>query len=139
MQESWAGRDDPMRIRFVTLAAAVAMAGTAPAAGAQSSRLVASSGGEVVSRMAARIPGVTAEQRARLRVGGDSAQRIALTDFGWRGKVVSLEIDEEDSRLYWDVKIEPDALPRAIVRYRVDATNGGILGIKEFGGARRRP
>ena len=126
-----------MRVRLVTLAVLVAAAPL----GAQSSRLTASSsGGDVVSRMAARIPGVSEEHRARLRVGGDSAQRIALGDFAWKGRVVSIEIDEQDARLFWDVKIEPDATPRTIVRYRVDATNGGILGIKEFPGAgRRRP
>ena len=126
-----------MLVRLVTLA----ILGVAAPIGAQSSRLTTtSSGGEVVSRMAARIPGVPAEQKARLRVGGDSAQRIALADFAWKGRVVSVEIDEQDTRLFWDVKIEPDANPRAILRYRVDATNGGILGIREFPGAgRRRP
>ena len=98
------------------------------------------SGGEVVSRLAARVPGVSAEQKLRLRVSGDSAQRIALADFAWKGRVISLEIDEEDTRLYWDVKIEPDTKPGAVVRYRVDATNGGILGIREFARAGpRRP
>jgi uncharacterized membrane protein YkoI len=103
------------------------------------SRGFASAGGEVVSRMTARVPGVTAEQKVRLRVSGDSAQRIALGDFAWKGRVISLEIDEEDTRLYWDVKIEPDSKPGNVVRYRVDATNGGILGIKEFARVARRP
>jgi uncharacterized membrane protein YkoI len=99
------------------------------------------SGGDV-SRSAARgdpsrlgpVPGIDADLRARLRVGGDSAQRIALNDFEWRGHVTSIEIDEEDARLYWDVKIVPDSGTGTIVRYRVDATNGGILSIKEFTG-----
>jgi uncharacterized membrane protein YkoI len=124
-----------MLLRLVTLAAL----GVAMPLGAQSVRQYAS-GGEVVSRMATRVPGVSQEQKARLRVSGDSAQRIALHDFAWKGRVVSVEIDEQDARLYWDVKIEPDANPRAIIRYRVDATNGGILGIREFAVApRRRP
>lgn len=114
----------------------LALTWPAVAAGAQSPRSFAS-GGEVVSRMSARVPGVSAEQRARLRVSGDSAQRLALADYAWKGRVISLEIDEEDTRLYWDVKIEPDAKPGTVVRYRVDATNGGILSIKEF--PRRRP
>ena len=54
----------------------------------------------------------------------------------------SIEIDEEDSRVFWDVKILPDANLQTIVRYRVDAANGGIMSIKEFTGLRglaRRP
>ena len=123
-----------MLARLVTLA----VLGVAAPMGAQSARQYAS-GGEVVSRMAARVPGVTHEQRARLRVAGDSAQRIALQDYAWKGRVVSVEIDEQDTRLFWDVKIEPDGNPRVIIRYRVDATNGGILGIKEFATSSRRP
>ena len=95
------------------------------------------------SRLAAKIPGVTAELRARLRITGDSAQRIALDDFHWRGRVSSVEVDEQDSRLFWDVKIVPDSTRTTIVRYRIDATNGGILDIREFTGVRglvpRRP
>ncbi|HMC54749.1 MAG TPA: hypothetical protein VKH19_06215 [Gemmatimonadaceae bacterium] len=94
------------------------------------------------SQLASRIPGVAWELRARVRVSGDSAQRIALADFEWRGRVSSIEIDEEDSRVFWDVKILPDANLQTIVRYRVDAANGGIMSIKEFTGLRglaRRP
>jgi uncharacterized membrane protein YkoI len=124
-----------MLVRLVTLA----VLGVAAPLGAQATRQYAS-GGEVVSRLATRIPGVSHEQKARVRVGGDSAQRIALHDFAWKGRVVSVEIDEQDARLFWDVKVEPDSNPRAIIRYRVDATNGGILGIREFAVApRRRP
>lgn len=111
---------------------------------------VRESGGEVTgskaradaTRLSTRIPGVDGELRARVRVGGDSAQRIALSDFGWRGRVSSVEIDEEDSRVFWDVKIVPDTNVRTIVRYRVDAGTGGIMSIKEFTGLRglaRRP
>ena len=126
-----------MLVRLVTLA----VLGVAAPLGAQSPRVVAStSGGEVVSRMSRRVPGVAEEYKARVRVSGDSAQRVALGDFAWKGRVTSVEIDEQDTRVFWDVKIEPDANPRAILRYRVDATNGGILGIREFPGAgRRRP
>ena len=123
-----------MLLRLVTLA----VLGVATPLGAQSVRQYAS-GGEVVSRMAPRVPGISHEQRARLRITGDSAQRIALQDFAWKGRVVSVEIDEQDTRLFWDVKIEPDGNPRVIIRYRVDATNGGILGIKEFATSSRRP
>lgn len=37
------------------------------------------------SRLATQIPGIDAALRARLRVGGDSAQRIAMNDFAWEG------------------------------------------------------
>src|SRR5688572_13962682 len=101
------------------------------------------SGGEVertpredASRLATRIPGIDAELRARLQVGGDSAQRIAMNDFAWKGRVSSVEIDEEDTRVFWDVKIVPDSAQQTIVRYRVDATNGAILGVKQFTGVR---
>ena len=101
------------------------------------------SGGDVtrssradVSRLATRIPGVEADQKPRVQVSGDSAQRIAMNDFDWRGRVSSVEIDEEDARLFWDVKIVPDTSQRTIIRYRVDAASGGILGIKEFSGVR---
>lgn len=110
------------------------------------------SGGEVASgravrrdetRLARMIPGLAPEQQARLRISGDSAQRIALEDFAWRGHVSSIEIDELDSRLFWDVKIVPDSTQGTILRYRIDATNGGILDIREFTGirglARTRP
>jgi hypothetical protein len=94
-------------------------------------------------RLAAVIPGVHPEWRARVRVTGDSAQRLAMAHFDWRGRVSSVEIDEEGARLYWDVKIVPDSTHETIVRYRVDATSGGILSIREFTGirglARRRP
>jgi uncharacterized membrane protein YkoI len=100
-----------------------------------------SSGGEVsaraeTSRLTTRIPGVDDAQRARVRVSGDSAQRIAMDDLQWRGRVTSVEVDEEDARLYWDVKIVPDNAPQTIVRYRVDAGTGAILGIREFAGVR---
>lgn len=95
------------------------------------------------SRLASRIPGVDAERSGRIRVSGDSAQRIALSDCAWKGRVSSVEIDEEDARVFWDVKIVPDTSQMTIVRYRIDATNGGIMGIKEFSGigglARRKP
>ena len=102
------------------------------------------SGGEVsrsaapgdASRLATRIPGIDAELRARLQVGGDSAQRIAMNDFAWKGRVSSVEIDQEDARVFWDVKIVPDSGQQTIVRYRVDATNGAILGVKQFTGVR---
>lgn len=126
-----------MLIRFVTLAALAvvppALAQTAPPARSTSD-------GEVLTRTTRRIPAVPEEHKARLRVGGDSAQRIALADFAWRGRVLSVEIDEQDARLFWEVRIEPDVPPRAMIRYRVDATNGGILGITEVAKAgRRRP
>ena len=96
-----------------------------------------------LSRLSGRIPGVDAATRARIGVSGDSAQRIAITDYDWKGRVHSVEIDEEDSRLFWDIKIIPDTSSQTIVRYRVDAATGGILSIREFGGirglARRRP
>lgn len=85
-------------------------------------------------RLFGRLPGLSSELRARIRVSGDSAQRIALSDFEWKGRVNSVEIDEEDSRLYWDVKIVPDSIARTVVRYRVDAVSGGILSIREFAG-----
>jgi uncharacterized membrane protein YkoI len=95
------------------------------------------------ARLAAVIPGVDPQWRPRVRVEGDSAQRLAMAHFDWRGRVSSVEIDEEGSRLYWDVKIVPDSTRETIVRYRVDAASGGILSIKEFTGirglARRRP
>ncbi len=132
---------------FLTLALTLVVAGPLSA---QRTRITVS-GGDVwrpepaadASRLSTRITGVAAEQRVRMQVGGDSAQRIALNDFAWKGRVTSVEIDEEDTRLFWDVKIVPDTSQQTIVRYRVDATNGGILGIKEFTGirglARRRP
>jgi len=88
------------------------------------------------SRLAPRIPGVDAELRARVQVGGDSAQRIAMNDFAWKGRVSSVEIDEEDARVFWDVKVVPDSSQETIVRYRVDAANGAILGVKQFTGVR---
>jgi len=105
---------------------------------------VSASGGDVarrmtsadVARLATRIPGMDAEQRARTRVTGDSAQRIALGDFDWRGRVSSVEYDEEDARLFWDIKIVPDSSQTTIIRYRIDALTGGILDIKEFTGVR---
>jgi uncharacterized membrane protein YkoI len=96
----------------------------------------ARTGAADTARLATRIPGVEAELRARVRVGGDSAQRIAMSDFDWRGRVISVEFDEEDARLFWDVKIVPDTSRQTIVRYRVDAGSGGILAIREFGGIR---
>jgi hypothetical protein len=88
------------------------------------------------ARLATRIPGVEGEQRTRIQVSGDSAQRLAMNDFGWNGRVSSVEFDEEDARLFWDVKIVPDTSQKTIIRYRVDAATGGILGIKEFTGIR---
>ena len=43
-----------------------------------------------------------------------------------------MEIDEQDARVFWDVKIVPDSSPRTIVRYRLDAGDGGIMNIREF-------
>jgi uncharacterized membrane protein YkoI len=102
------------------------------------------SGGEVsrtsarvdVARLSARIPGVDSGRREQIHVSGDSAQRIAMNDFAWRGSVTSVEFDEQDARVFWDVKILPDTSQQTIIRYRIDATNGGILDIKEFSGIR---
>lgn len=71
----------------------------------------------------------------RARVDRDSARRVALTDFGARGRVTSVDLDSADARVFWDVTIVP-AHTRRIVRYRVDAVGGGILDIREFGGTR---
>jgi uncharacterized membrane protein YkoI len=131
-----------MKTSVLLTLAVGALALTSPADAQTTTRVF---GGEVsrantarvdVSRLANRIPGVDAERRARIRVGGDSAQRIAMNDFGWSGRVSSVEIDEEDSRIFWDVKIVPDTSQQTIVRYRVDAAAGGILAIKEFSGIR---
>jgi uncharacterized membrane protein YkoI len=117
----------------------LALVAVAPPVAAQGTR-VTMSGGDVAltdaSRLATRIPGMDAELRARVRVTGDSAQRIALDDFHWKGRVSSVEIDEEDARTYWDVKIVPDSSHQTIIRYRVDALSGGIMSIKEFSGVR---
>lgn len=103
------------------------------------------SGGEVtrssaartdLSRLSSRILGLDAERRGRIQVSGDSAQRIAMNDYDWNGRVSSVEFDEEDAREFWDVKIVPDSSQQTIVRYRVDALSGGILSIKEFSGIR---
>jgi uncharacterized membrane protein YkoI len=117
------------------------LAWAGPSLDAQRTR-IAVSGGEVSrsptagdsARLAPKLPGLTPELAARVVVNGDSAQRIAMHDFNWRGRVASVELDEEESRLYWDVKIVPDSTRSVIVRYRVDAANGGILGIREFTG-----
>src|SRR5438105_1883835 len=110
--------------------------------GAQT-KVVRTAGGEVVgvarpdvARLATRIPGVDERQQQTVRVGGDSAQRIAMTDYGWRGRVMSVEIDEEDARVFWDVKILPDSGRSTVVRYRIDAVSGGILDVREFTGIR---
>jgi hypothetical protein len=83
-------------------------------------------------RLATQIPVLDPARRERARVTGDSAQRVAMDDFDWRGRVVSVELDENDERVYWDVKIVPDTAPRTVLRYRVDAFTAGILGIREF-------
>lgn len=134
--------------QIILVLTALAVLVTSPA-GAQRTRVNVSNGDVAlaprrgdIGRLAPRIPGIAAELAARIRVGGDSAQRIALEDFGWNGRVSSLELDEEDTRLFWDVKIVPDATRETLVRYRVDATSGGIIEIKEFTGIRglaRRP
>jgi uncharacterized membrane protein YkoI len=112
--------------------------GLATSARAQSVRVAT---GEVVrtsrpddSRLSTRIPGVDLQQRDNVHVSGDSAQRIAMADYGWRGRVLSVEVDEDDARVFWDVKIVPDSSRDTVVRYRVDAGNGGILGVREFTG-----
>jgi len=129
------------------LVTAIAVLATAKRSDAQTHEV----GGEVShhrparvdpTRLSARVPGVDSAMRARVRVPGDSAQRIALDDFEWHGRVLSLEVDEEDSRVFWDVKIVPDSSQSTVVRYRVDASTGGIMSIKEFTGLRglaRRP
>jgi uncharacterized membrane protein YkoI len=95
-----------------------------------------SAGRPDVSRLAPRIRGVDQEHRGQILVSGDSAQRIAMNDYEWRGRVHSVEFDEEDARVFWDVKIVPDSSQQTIVRYRVDAASGGIMSIKEFSGIR---
>lgn len=114
-----------------------------PLARRADAQLVRDFGGEV-SRSAPRpdasrlaeVPSVASELRSRVRIAGDSAQRIAMHDFGWHGRVASLEADEEDARVFWDVKIVPDTSQQTIIRYRVDATSGGIMNVKEFTGLR---
>jgi len=137
--------DKDMNTRFLLTLALVTLVVT-PLRG-QRTR-VNLSGGEVAAsrpnrgdaaRLAPRIPGIGPDVKARIRVSGDSAQRIAMNDFEWRGRVSSVEIDEEDARLFWDVKIVPDSTRETIVRYRVNATSGGILDIKEFRGIRGLP
>jgi uncharacterized membrane protein YkoI len=88
------------------------------------------------SRLTTKIRDADAEHRGQILVSGDSAQRIAMNDYEWRGRVRSVEFDEEDARAFWDVKIVPDSGQQTIVRYRVDATSGGIMSIREFTGIR---
>src|SRR5688572_12968579 len=62
---------------------------------------VSFSGGEVaraadVRRLTRQVPIPDAARRERARVSGDSAQRVAMDDFAWRGRVVSVELDESD-------------------------------------------
>ena len=120
----------------------IALLGAATSAAAQHPRVGTANGDVVLAsiserqRLADRIPAVPMVWRSRVIVRGDSAQRIDMTDFEWRGRVLSVELDEEDARLFWDVKIVPDETRQTIVRYRVDAANGGILGIREFTGIR---
>ena len=122
-------------LAFMTLALLVIAARRGSAQRVTISKGEVSRPGRVdTTRLVNRIPGVDDELRARLRVSGDSAQRIAMHDFEWKGRVSSVEIDEDDARVFWDVKIVPDTSVQTIVRYRVDATNGGILSIKEFTG-----
>ena len=132
----------------ILVLAALAVLVSTPA-GAQRTRVNVSNGDVALAptrgnaaRLAPRIPGIAPDLAARIRVGGDSAQRIALEDFGWKGRVSSLELDEQDARLFWDVKVVPDATRETLMRYRVDATTGRIMEIKEFTGIRglaRRP
>ena len=89
-----------------------------------------------LKRLSTRIPGVDTTHYKRVLVSGDSAQRIAMTDFDWRGSVSSIEFDDQDARVFWDVKIVPDSSLQTIVRYRIDATSGGVMDIKEFAGIR---
>lgn len=132
-----------MRMTLSALLALVTLA--AMAAYAQTKVNV--SGGDVTSsarrgdagRLTRRITGSDPQQLERSRVSGDSAQRIAMTDYEWRGRVMSVEFDSADSRVFWDVKIIPDSSTTTIVRYRVDAGGGGILDIREFGGIRGLP
>jgi uncharacterized membrane protein YkoI len=135
-----------MKARLVLTLALVASANRSDA-----QTITRFSGGDVsrragrpdVTRLSTRIPGVDGGRREQVHVSGDSAQRIAINDFDWRGSVASIEFDEQDARVFWDVKIVPDTSQQTIVRYRIDATNGGILDIKEFSGvrglARRKP
>lgn len=118
-----------MRSSIVALLVLGALAAAATSGAAQAKERT--SGGEVsldrltrveASRLSRQIPGVDSEQAAFVRVGGDSAQRIALADYGWRGRVMSVEFDAADGRVFWDVKIVPDSSARTVVRYRVDAT-----------------
>ena len=125
-----------------TLVLAV-LVGVPASADAQVAR-VNYAGGEVTlaaddrrARLARRVPGIPPEWRARVLVSGDTAQHLALSDFDWRGRVLSLELDESDTRIFWDVKIVPDGTRETIVRYRVDAASGGILSIREFTGIRK--
>ena len=113
------------------------LVGAALPLAAQSSTSV--SGGEVsraprmdTRRLSTRVPQPDPQHQGRVRISGDSAQRLAMHDFEWRGRVLSVELDEGDERMYWDVKIVPDSAPRTVLRYRVDAASAGILGIREF-------
>jgi uncharacterized membrane protein YkoI len=113
--------------------------GLASAVAAQARVRVAS--GEVAGsarldehRLATRIPGVDPALRDNVHVSGDSAQRIAMSDYGWRGRVLSVEVDHDDARVFWDVKVLPDSARDTVVRYRIDAANGGILDVREFTG-----
>lgn len=130
-----------MTARFVLVVALLTLAKRSEAQG-----VVRHSDGEIArtaattrvdaGRLVSGTPSISGELRARIRVSADSAQRIAMSDFDWKGRVGAVTIDEEDSRLYWDVKIVPDSIAGTVVRYRVDATNGGILSISEFTGIR---
>jgi hypothetical protein len=107
-----------------------------------SARQVTVSGGDVsrpsarvdVLRLSTRIPGIDSAFLARVRVSGDSAQRLAMHDYEWKGRVSSVEIDEDAGRVVWDVKIVPDSSAQTIVRYRIDALTGGIANVREFAG-----
>lgn len=120
--------------------AACALALSASIAGAQ--RIERLSDGSVApgasrapadaSRLSTLAPELHPDLKARVQVACDSAQRIALSDFDWKGRVRHVGIAEEDARVFWDVRIVPDSARAAEIRYRVDAASGGILSINEL-------
>jgi len=130
----------PLHMRSTTIVALVVLL----AAPVSAQKKAFQAGGEVtsrparadLSRLTQRVSPGESALHGTVRVGADSAQRIAMTDFEWRGRVMSVEFDAADTRLFWDVKILPDNAPETVVRYRVDAVAGGIMDIREFTGIR---
>jgi hypothetical protein len=117
------------RIHTLVIAGALTAVGSV-SAGAQSGRVQTAAKAAVEEPVRIKIkPGL----EGRAHISPDSAKAIALTRVA--GQVAGGELNEDNGRLVYDIKVLPEK-KKTYSKVVIDAHTGQVLSAKQYGGVR---